>query len=85
MGSEVTCTATLKGYGGSVAGEAVTWSMTGKGGATLSTYTCYLSSKGTCSVTVTGTDAGTVGVEASYEGDTLNAARSTTRALLVKK
>ncbi len=85
VGSSVTCTATLKGYGASVSGEEVTWTVTGKGGATPSTYTCYLSAKGTCSVTVTGDKTGKVSVTASYAGDSLNAARTTARTLVVKQ
>ncbi len=84
VGSSMQCTATLKGFAGSVAGETVQWTMGGSGGASLSSYTCTLSSKGTCSVTVTGAAAGKVIVDASYSGDGLNLQRSATRAIRVK-
>jgi hypothetical protein len=84
-----TCTATLKGFFGSVSGEAITWSQTGgKGKVTFSpSNTCTLSSGPsstmTCSVTVTGTSKGSVTIEAVYPGDTNNVGSSRTVALKV--
>lgn len=74
VGAPATCVATLKGYYGSVAGENVTWSQTAGTGAVSFTpaTTCNLSSGGTCSVVVTGTSKGDVGVTAAYAGDANN-------------
>jgi hypothetical protein len=73
-----TCTATLKGYYGSVAGEAVTWTQTaGTGTVSFSSPACTLSS-GFCSVTVTGTSPGKARIEAVYAGDTNNLGSSKT-------
>jgi hypothetical protein len=83
-----TCTATLKGYYSSVAGETIDWTQTaGSGSITFSSLTCALgsgSSGMSCSVTVTGTTKGTATIEALYAGDSDNLHSSKTAALIVK-
>ena len=78
------CKATLKGYY-LVAGETISWSQSsGKGGVSFpSLPTCIISLTGTCSVTVTGTSAGNVKIEAVYSGDQNNAGSSKTTSLKV--
>jgi hypothetical protein len=78
------CTATLKGYY-LVAGETISWSQSsGKGEVSFpSPPTCVISPTGTCSVTVTGTSAGSVKIEAVYSGDQNNAGSSKTIGLKV--
>jgi hypothetical protein len=85
VGSGVTCTATLTGYYGSVAGETISWSqLSGKGSVSFpSPPTCSLSSAGTCSITVTGASPGSVKIEAVYSGDTNNVGSSKTVSLKV--
>jgi YVTN family beta-propeller protein len=80
-----TCTATLKGYAGSVSGESISWSKpSGKGSVSFpSPATCTLSSVGTCSITATGTSKGKVMIEAVYSGDTNNLGSSKTKNLKV--
>jgi hypothetical protein len=79
-----TCTATLKGYY-LTAGETIGWSQSsGKGKVSFpSSPTCVISPTGTCSVTVTGTSAGSVKIEAVYSGDPNNAGSSKTTSLKV--
>jgi hypothetical protein len=83
VGSSTSCTATLMGYVGSVAGETVTWSQTGAGSASLNSTTCTLS-QGTCSVTMTGTTTGKVALHAAYSGDPNNRGSSRTAKLTIK-
>jgi hypothetical protein len=80
-----TCTATLKGYYGSINSEKITWSKaSGTGKVSFSPSSCALSSKGTCSVTVKGTKAGTATIEAAYSGDTNNTGSQGTAKLTIK-
>ena len=68
------CSATLVGYAGSVAGEKVAWSLSvGKGRIRFSSPACTLTSRGTCTINVTGTSSGVAKIEASYGGDSSNA------------
>jgi hypothetical protein len=85
VGSGVTCTATLTGYYGSVAGETISWSQpSGKGSVSFpSLPTCTLSSAGTCTITVTGTSKGSVTIEVIYSGDTDDLGSSKTAGLKV--
>lgn len=71
--TSTTCTATLTGYIGNVAGEEMSWSQSLAGpGVTFSSDTCILSYSGACSVTVTGANAGSDTITATYGGDTNN-------------
>ena len=71
LNSTSTCTARVSG---SSPTGTVTFSLQSgsTGNVTFSSETCALSS-GACSATVTGSSLGTVGVTASYSGDSLNA------------
>ena len=83
-GTTSQCMATLTGFGGSVAGEPITWSQSGgTGSVSFSPTSCSLSAGGTCSVTVTGTGAGSATIKASYAGDAYNGASSGTTAVTV--
>ena len=80
MGSPTSCTAVVTGYEPT---GTVGWSQTGgTGGVSFVSSTCALS-KGRCSVTFTGTAAGTVVIQAVYGGDAGNAGSSRTRSLTV--
>ena len=71
--SSITCTATLTGFTGSVLGESIAWYVVGgTGSTTFSANSCTLSSGGTCSITVTGSAAGSVAIRAFYLGDATN-------------
>ena len=73
VGSSITCTATLTGFTGSVSGETIAWyQIGGNGSATFSSTSCTLSSGGTCSITITGSEKGHVGMGAFYLGDAAN-------------
>jgi hypothetical protein len=73
VGSSITCTATLTGFTGSASGEAIHWyKVGGDGSATFSSLSCTLASGGTCSITVTGSAKGGVGIGAYYLGDSAN-------------
>ena len=77
------CTATLKGYYGSVAGEAITWTQTGGIGiVSFSSTTCIIPLQ-SCSVTVTGTSPGKATIEAVYAGDTNNVGSLKNRTLTI--
>ena len=71
----ITCKAIVKGY---LPTGTVTWSQSGTGAVSLSSTTCTLQkygpslTKGTCSVKMTGTTAGTVTLQATYSGDSSN-------------
>ena len=79
-----TCTATLKGYSGLLAGENITWTQTkGTGSVSFSSTTCTLLST-TCTVTVNGTSAGKATIEAVYAGDTNNLGSQKTKTLTIK-
>jgi len=67
-----TCTAKVSGYSPT---GTVTWTQSGTGFVSFSTASCTLV-KGTCGVTLTGTQAGSVTVSALYGGDTNNKASS---------
>jgi hypothetical protein len=85
LDSAITCTAALKGYGGSVAGESVVLSQaSGKGEVTFSDTVCTLSSAGTCTFTITGIRDGGVGIRAVYGRDALNTRSSARLSLKVK-
>ena len=83
VGSFTSCTSTLRGYVGSVAGETVTWSQTGTGSVSLASTTCTLS-LWTCSVTMTGFTSGHVTIAATYTGDPNNQGSSRTTKLTIK-
>ena len=76
--STVTCKAKVKGYSPT---GTVSWSQNDS--AILSSLTCTLS-HGTCSVTMTGTTAGRVTLQATYSGDPNNMVSSGTAKLTVK-
>ncbi len=85
VGGSTTCTATLKNYFGSVSGETILWSRaSGTGSVTLSSASCVLSQYGTCSVTITGTAQGQVGIKATYMGDAANKASKCVKTVSVK-
>jgi hypothetical protein len=80
-GKTTTCTATVSGYSPT---GTVTWSkVSGTGKVTFSKTTCTMSKKGSCSVTVIGTAAGSVTIEATYSGDSNNLKSSATQALKI--
>ena len=80
-----TCTATLKGFVGSVAGETVILSqVSGTGSVSFSSTTCTLSSKGTCTFTIQGVKDGGVGIKAVFSKDAINSGSSKTFSLKVR-
>ncbi len=82
-----TCTVTVSGTSGAVAGTAVTFSQTSgsTGRVTFpSPATCALTAGGTCSVAATGAAAGSVTVSASYPGDSSNGPSSGSATLAVQ-
>lgn len=83
VGGSASCTASLSGAVGSVSGETITWSQVGgTGTATFpSGNTCNLITT-SCSITVIG-DPGTIILQASYPGDSNNAASTGTFTLTV--
>jgi len=83
-GSTGSCTATVSGASGSISGETITFSQSGGTGSISfpSGTSCNLSGS-SCSVTVAGSAAGGVTVQASYPGDAINAASSGTAGLVV--
>jgi hypothetical protein len=81
-GATITCTASVAGAYSSHTGT-ITWTkVLGAGKVTFSSITCPLSA-GKCSVTVTGTVAGNVTIEAAYGGDSNNLKSSGTLVLKV--
>lgn len=75
------CTASVSGF---LPSGNLTWSQAGgTGSVSLSSATCALA-KGTCSVTMTGTTAGKVILQAKYSGDPNNQSSSRTATLTVK-
>ncbi len=88
VGSSTSCTATLTGYAGSVAGETITWSQSAGSGkvsfSSSSSTICTLSAGGTCSVTLTGAREGSVTLKAVYGGDPDNQGSSRTAKLTIK-
>ena len=75
------CTATVSGWGGIISGETVAFSQIGGTGSVTfpSPVTCVLSTVGgvpSCGITVTGTSAGAVTIEATYGGDADNVGSS---------
>jgi sugar lactone lactonase YvrE len=85
VGSSTTCTATVTGVTGPVAGEGIAWSSTGGAGrVSFSPATCSLSgSPAACSVIVKGAAAGGVTVQAAYPGDSTNAPGSSSASIIV--
>ncbi len=84
IGAASTCTATVAGAVGTIAGETVTFSQLSSeiGSVTISPPgTCDLGSAGSCSISVTGAAPGAVTVEAAYPGDAENGASSGTASL----
>lgn len=82
VGKTIKCTAVVTGYGPT---GTVTWSWTSSNGGSVTfstSATCTLV-KGRCSVEMTGTTAGTVVIQATYNGDLNNAASSKTRDLTI--
>ena len=78
--SVITCTARVMGYSPS---GIVTWVQSETGSVTFSSTTCTLT-KGNCSITMTGTAAGSVTIQATYSGDSNNTPSSATRNITVK-
>ncbi len=78
----IKCTAFVTGYHPT---GSITWSQssTNGGSVTLATLSCTLVN-GRCSITMTGTTAGTVIIQAAYGGDTNNLPSSNTRTLTIK-
>jgi hypothetical protein len=68
--STVRCKATVRGYG-DLDTESVAWTQSGTGFVSFTAVTCTLV-KGSCYVTLTGTQAGSVTVTAIYGGDSNN-------------
>jgi len=82
----VTCKVTITGYSPT---GTVTWTQSGTGAVTFSTTSCALaalksSKQAACSVTLTGTTAGSVSIQATYGGDANNKGNSFTAKLTVK-
>jgi hypothetical protein len=77
----VTCKAVVTGYSPT---GTMTWSQGGTGSVSFVTMMCTLS-RGSCSVTMTGAQPGSVTVQASYGGDPNNTPSSGTRGLEVGK
>jgi hypothetical protein len=77
----VTCTAKVTGYSPT---GMVSWFQSGTGSVSLTSTECTLS-QGTCSVTMTGTTAGKVTLQATYSGDLNNRGSSGTAKLTIKK
>lgn len=84
LGSSTTCTATVTGASGSISGETISWSQSGGTGSVTfpSGTTCALSGA-SCSITVNGASVGSPMLQASYPGDSNNAASSGTFSLTV--
>jgi sugar lactone lactonase YvrE len=84
--STSTCTATVTGESGTITGETITWTQSaGTGSVSFSpSSTCSLSgSPESCSVVVTGLTAGSPTIQATYPGDSSNAASSGTFLLTI--
>jgi hypothetical protein len=79
-----TCTATLKGYYGSVAGEALTWKQTAGPDVFFQSTACILSLSGACSITVSGQSPGKATIEAIYPGDANSISSHKTKTLIVR-
>lgn len=79
----VKCRATVRGYG-DLTNEGVVWTASGTGFVSFSTATCTLV-KGSCSVTLTGTQPGSVVVTATYGGDSNNLGSFRTAKLTITK
>jgi hypothetical protein len=77
----IKCTAHMKGY---YPTGTVTWSQSGLGSVTFSSSACTLALE-KCFVTLTGTTAGTVSIQASYSGDPNNKGSSATCTITIKK
>jgi len=79
------CTATVSGASGTISDETIAFSATGAGVVALpSPATCTISGT-SCSVSVRGIAPGPVTVQASYPGDSSNAASSGTASLPVTR
>ena len=79
IGASTTCTVQVTG---SNPAGTVVFTQDGSGSVTLSASFCTLSS-GTCSVTLTGTAAGSLSVKATYAGDSHNAGSEGSASLSV--
>jgi len=79
-GTPITCTAKVTGYSPT---GAVSWSQSGTGSVAFPSTSCTLS-QGTCSVTLTGSTAGKVTLQAMYGGDANNRGSSGTVNLTIK-
>jgi hypothetical protein len=81
----ITCKARVIGY---LPTGTVSWSQSGTGSVSLSSTTCTLTSlnlhQATCSVTMTGTTAGLVILQATYSGDSNNQGSYRTAVLTIK-
>ena len=86
VGFNTTCTATVVGNAGSVAGETVVWSQSkGPGVVSFSSSaTCTLSAEGTCSITLTAAGEGSATIRAAYGGDHNNLRSSKTYELTIE-
>jgi len=84
LGASSSCTATVSGATGTIAGDVISWSQDGGTGSVsfLSGNTCALSGT-SCSVPVTGSNVGSVTLQASYLGDPNNLPSSGTGDLTV--
>jgi hypothetical protein len=80
-----TCTATLAGALGSIAGEQISFSQAkGSGGVNLpSPAMCTVTSGNSCSIGVVGAGPGTTTIQASFAGDTSNAASTASSSVSV--
>jgi hypothetical protein len=79
------CTATVSGTSGTISGEKIAFSATGAGAVVLpSPATCTISGS-SCSVSVRGATLGSVTIQATYPGDSSNAASSGTASLAVTR
>jgi hypothetical protein len=82
----ITCKAKVTGY---LPTGTVNWSQSGTGSVSLGSPTCTLTSlknpnQATCTVTMTGTTAGTITLQATYSGDPNNLGSSRTTTLTIK-
>ncbi len=76
------CTVTLGGFNGKVAGETISLLQSGVG-SVIPLGTCVLTAAGNCSVSVMGGLAGHVTLKATYAGDSSNAGNSGAASLYV--
>jgi hypothetical protein len=82
----ITCKARVTGY---LPTGTVAWSQSGTGSVSLASTTCTLTSlknpsQAACSVTMTGTAAGAVALQATYSGDSNNSGSFRTKILTIR-